>query len=154
MANEKGTISNPYSYSEFQEMLVAGTWNGGYVDTEGGILYYNSDGTYDSGDSEGCGCGCGEGCGCDIRGGQESFRPECFRVNTYFEISWGNGSFSGGSQPPLTVTLVNGDYMDIINIHYSWENSYRVAITFDIVIQGNNSEHKSYDYNIPHHYYS
>ena len=36
----KGTIENPYSMSECEKMLDAGTWPGGYVRDDAGTVSY------------------------------------------------------------------------------------------------------------------
>ena len=36
----KGTIDNPYSMSECEKMLDAGTWPGGYVRDDAGTVSY------------------------------------------------------------------------------------------------------------------
>lgn len=174
MANEKGTFSNPYTYEEYQNISTKGKWNGGHVLYNGKIYYYNSNGILSSDDCDGCGsgsssgcgcgCGCGSGCGCGcgcgagigtgaLLAGEIIFRPDVFKVNTYFNISWEEGTFLHGGQPPLFVELVNGDKMDIFNVHSSWENAYRIIITFKIVLPGNSTaDHCVYDYSIPNYY--
>ena len=37
-SGSKGTASNPYTYEEFDRMVEAGTWNGGYVEGMGYVL--------------------------------------------------------------------------------------------------------------------
>lgn len=37
-SGSKGTANNPYTYEEFDRMVEAGTWNGGYVEGMGYVL--------------------------------------------------------------------------------------------------------------------
>ena len=137
MANERGTYSNPYSYSEFQEMLSAGIWNGGYVDNDGDILYYNSDGTHDNDGSEGCGCGCGEGCGCGsgtgcgsggLIAGTESFRPSGMSADREIVITWQSGHFTSTTGPSVSAVMKDASSGQETSAMAYWESAYRVRI--------------------------
>lgn len=158
MANELGSYSNPYSYEAYENLFSEGNWTGGHVIYDGITYYYNSEGIQGSDGCEGCegcgcgcgegcgcgcGCGCGEGCGCGGYGlvsGSEQYRPA--PRETILLISWGNGSFLHGGQPPLSVTVFSGPNS---TFQYSWDNAFSVKIVFD-------DDPLAYFYNIPHQY--
>lgn len=156
--DELGSEENPFSLTAYNEMFGNHAWIGGYVQEEDDCVYYPP-----QEDESGCGCGCGEGCGCGcgsggpgtglLIAGEAEYHPDVFTVNTYLEISWEDGSFLLGGQPALSVTLINEDNLDISDFQYSWENFYRIIISFYITLpEHTDKEYCIYEYNIPSQY--
>ena len=124
-------------------MLSAGTWNGGYVDNDGNILYYNSDGMHDNDGDEGCGCACGEACGCDSGEGCDCGSGEgcgcgygliLAGVGTVIirgvdiDFTWDDGSLKDG----VNVSIMPIDANGVVSCE--WKGNYK--ITFSLTMTG------------------
>ena len=164
----KGTIGNPYTKAEFEELADAGLWQGGYVRHgagPGSIIYHRSydDQNAASGCGSGSGSGSGAGCGCgggSLRAGSERFRPSGFGVGWNVVVAWGDGICSGTSQPDVSAALEMPGTQQALALNASWDGCYRVKITGSVNMVGQNSGNiiDTYNftiyYNVPGSYYN
>lgn len=143
-------------------MMLAQTWQGGYVqhgDEPETIIYHRS---YEEQNSAcGCGCGCGSesgsGCGCGSGGGgliagYDTFRPMGFGVGWNIVVEWGEGNFSGTSQPTVSAALQIPGTNQALALNASWDGCYRVRITGTIKQVGEESGITVYTYNLTEYY--
>lgn len=87
----KGSIGNPYTYDEYESMVEAGTWNGGFVAIDETTYVFYKKNKHDK-DENGTGSGSGSGSssGSDFEGSSESSSSGS-----------GSGSGSGFQIPPV-----------------------------------------------------
>lgn len=133
-----GKQQNPYYYVEFNNKYVLNNWHGGWVEYESeGKAYINAQGEEDE-DPEASGSGCGSGSGsgslvgCGLIAGSAEFRPDSYGVNVTIRISWGDGTFAGGSLPSLSTEIINYNispfHEDLGHVGASWDGNYRVKL--------------------------
>ena len=136
----KGTISNPYTMAEFEELADAGLWQGGYVRHgagPGSIIYHRS---YDD---QNAASGCGSGCGSIYGNGNILSGSDRVIINgiTIF-FSWSEGTANNGVG--VTIDSVDGYAF----VEWAWIGNYTIRISS--TKPGITTD--TYDYPIPEFY--
>ena len=163
-----GSQENPFSETAYSEMMLAETWQGGYVrhgDGPDSIIYHRSydDQNAASGCGSGSDSGSGAGCGCgssSLKAGSDRFRPSGFGVGWNVVVAWGDGICSGTSQPYVSAALEMVGTQQALALNASWDGCNRVKITGSVNMVGQNSGNiiDTYNftiyYNVPDSYYN
>ena len=74
--DEKGSLHNPYTMEEFEELADAGSWTGGYVTDDAGNVVYMMKELIVSGSGSGSGSGKGSGSNFEFASGSYTYHHE------------------------------------------------------------------------------
>lgn len=128
-----GSNDNPFSSAAYEEMMALEIWPGGWVREHGELVYHRA-----FGDTSGSGSAYGGGCGGDSGGsgsgliaGSGRFRPIDVSAELDILVTWGDGSFLNGQNPPVSAMLCLGGASSGASLPACWDGSYHVKITYN-----------------------
>lgn len=151
-----GSMSNPYSLSVYDDLMLSLSWDGGWIREFDGLLRYVQSIQINM-NTGGSGLGCGIGNGSEIGGGSGSgilepstcpilegrikggilSIPDEVAIGDLY-IEWTNGNTRIGNLSAITISIISRKScytFEIISSYVAWENAYEAVShgTFRII---------------------